>query len=57
MIVNRYVRTGLEIPIVGTFESFDNIQLSKGKFGIWYLMVSTICPLLESHFQQLLKVF
>ena len=57
MIVNRYVRTWLEIPIVGTSESFDNIQLSKGKFGIWYLMVSTICPLLESHFQQLLKVF
>ena len=34
MIVNRYVTTWLEIPIVGTFESFDNIQLSKGKFGI-----------------------
>ena len=30
--------TWLEIPIVGTF---DIIQLSKGKFGICYIMIST----------------
>ena len=36
-IVNQYVRNWLEIPIAGTLD----IQLSKRKFGICYLMVST----------------
>ena len=37
-IVNQYVKTWLEIPIAGTL---DIIQLSKRKFGICYVMVST----------------
>ena len=37
-IVNQYVRGWLEIPIAGTF---DIIQISKGKFGICYIMIST----------------
>ena len=37
-IVNQYVRSWLEIPISSTL---DTIQLSKGKFGICYGMVST----------------
>ena len=37
-IVNQYVRSWLEIPIAGTL---DIIQLSKRKFGICYVMVST----------------
>ena len=37
-IVNQYVRGWLEIPIAGTL---DIIQLSKGKFGICYIMIST----------------
>ena len=36
-IVNQYVRNWLEIPIAGTLD----IQLSKRKFGICYLMLST----------------
>ena len=38
-IVNQYVRGWLEIPIAGTL---DIIQLSKGKFDICYIMISTI---------------
>ena len=38
-IVNQYVRGWLEIPAAGTL---DIIQLSKGKFGICYIMISTI---------------
>ena len=37
-IVNQYVRRWLEIPIAGTL---DIIQLSKDKFGICYIMIST----------------
>ena len=37
-IVNQYVRSWLEILIAGTL---DIIQLSKMKFGICYVMVST----------------
>ena len=37
-IVNEYVRGWLEIPIATTL---DIIQLSKGKFGICYIMIST----------------
>ena len=37
-IVNQYVRGWLEIPIAGTL---DILQLSKGKFGICYIMIST----------------
>ena len=38
IIFNQYVRSWLEIPIAGTV---DIIQLSKRKFGIYYVMVST----------------
>ena len=37
-IVNQYVRSWLEIHIAGTL---DIIHLSKRKFGICYVMVST----------------
>ena len=37
-IVNQYLRSWLQTPIAGTV---DIIQLSKRKFGIWYVMVST----------------
>ena len=36
--VNQYVRGWLEIPTGGTL---DIIHLSKGKFGICYIMIST----------------
>ena len=38
IIFNQCVRSWLEIPIAGTV---DIIQLSKRKFGIYYVMVST----------------
>ena len=37
-IVNQYVRSWPEIPIAGTL---DIIQLSKRKFGICYVIIST----------------
>ena len=38
IVFNQCVRSWLEIPIAGTV---DIIQLSKRKFGIYYVMVST----------------
>ena len=47
-VVNQYVRGWLEIPIAGTL---DIIQLLKGKFGIWYIMILTRFAQCHCHLQ------